>query len=183
MKNIFQIIICLLCFSCVSNKKMKFNVNIEAFKLAENFTDSLMTQKIDTILIFTKGCSGCIKGTRYSVYVFWKTQDTLRMIRRFDNYFGIGKTIDIEDLTRGFFNHESEIRMTELSSRYYWSHYDYSALKLIINGHVNYEKEIPDYFRNDQNDEKKLMNWLCKIESAIYNLERNEQIKVRINNY
>ncbi len=175
-KQIVQIIICLLCFSCGSTKKMKMHVNIEAYQLAKNFADSLINQKIDTVLIFTKGCSGCIKGMRYSVYVFWKAQDTLRMIRKFDNFFGIGSPVEIEDLTREFFNHESEIRKTELISRFWLSHYSYSSLKLIIEGHVHYEKEIPDYVRNDLNEDKRLMIWLQKIESTLYNLERRSQL-------
>ncbi len=172
MKNSIYVLICLLCFSCASAKKMKIHVDINASQLAKNFTDSLVNQKIDTILIFTKGCRGCNTKWRYTVYVFWKAQDASKMIRKFDNYFGIRSACKIEDLTREFFKYESEIRKTELTSRFWLSHYTSSSLQLIMNGNIHYEKVIPDYLRNEENEEKRLIIWLQKIESALYNLER-----------
>jgi hypothetical protein len=148
-------------------------IPIEAEALAKNFTDTLIKSGVDTILVFTKGCSGCIKGVKKTVYVFWKQKEAPIKIRKFDSYSGVGSDKEIDDLTSYFFTHENEIRQQQLKEpEFILSHYSFTGIRLLLNGNEFYEKEIPEQYFNNFNEEKRLIVWIQKIESLIFNLER-----------
>lgn len=173
MKKAASILLCLLCFSCASQKKTVLVNSVEVEKLAKNFTDTLIKSGVDTILVFTKSCSGCIKGIKKTVYVFWKQKEAPMKIRKFDSYSGVGSDKEIDDLTSYFFAHENEIRQQELKEpEYILSHYNFTGILLLLNGKEFYEKEIPEQYFTNLNEEKRLIVWIQKIESLIFNLER-----------
>ncbi|MFN9109829.1 MAG: hypothetical protein ACK5XN_07140 [Bacteroidota bacterium] len=172
MKQVASILICLIVFSCALQKESLSISPIEVEELANSFTDTLIESGVDTILVFTKGCSGCIKGVKKSVYVYWKQRETSK-IRKYDSYTGVGSDNVIDDLVIYFYKHHNEIRQQELKEpEYILSHYNYTGIRLIINGKEFYKSEISEHLFNNLNDEKRLIIWIQKIESIIFNLER-----------
>ena len=108
MKSVISILFCFICIYCAPNRRTITTSAIDAVVIANNFSDSLIKAKVDTILLFTKGCSGCISGTKKTVYVFWKVIDVSPKIKKFDTFSGVGEDLKVDDLTNYFFNYEND---------------------------------------------------------------------------
>lgn len=173
MKIIIIIWFCIFSFSCTFHKKSDEFKTVEIEQLQKKVIDSLIECKTKKILVLRKGCSGCIKGFRETIYVFWMHNEISPKIRKFDSYSGIGGVLEIDDLTNYFFTFKDEIIKEKLNEpEYILSHYHYTGIKLLLNGKEYYKKEIPITYFSEFNEEKKLIIWIQKIESKIFNLER-----------
>ncbi len=180
MKKITCIILllCLIVFSCTLQKASRSIELFEARDAATSFKDTLIKNGIDTILLFYKGCEGCIKGAKKTAYVFWKEGDNNGTIRKFDSYAGLGKDIIINDLSQYFFAHEREIREQKLAEVDYMleGRSRTTDIYLYVNGSLFYEKELSFqdfYINNTLNEEMRLFRWIYQIESEIFNIERH----------
>ncbi|MCC7318814.1 MAG: hypothetical protein IT219_09800 [Bacteroidales bacterium] len=173
MKSVTSIFFCLICIYCAPNRRTIQINSIDPVVLANSCADSLIKAKVDTILLFSKGCSGCISGVKKTVYVFWKSKYVAPKIKKFDTYSGVGEYLQVDDLTNYFFNHEYEIRQEVLKEPdYILSHFKFTGIRLFIQGNEFYEIDIPDQSRRP-NEDKKLIHWVQHVESSLFNLERN----------
>ncbi len=166
--------------SCISIKEKErvnaipYNINVE--KELEMIYNDLLNAGVDTIVIFYKGCSGCISNINKMGYVIWNDSNSfyVKKVDSNNKYYDPVKTIDSFSY---FFTNEKQIREEKLVfPEMEFLHYHYSKLMLKYPKGV-FTKEVSESQRLlKENENKKIVIWISKIESALFNIERSDLI-------
>lgn len=176
MKHSLILITLLICFSsCMTKRKSQGELKtFDVVALSQSFIHSLTKSGVDTVLIYRRGCSGCIAGSRKTIYVNWM-QDGWGKVETFDSYMGV-RTVEIPyNLINYYLIHKGEIEKEVLAEPNYWiSHYGYRKVELLLGDHTYSPEIIPDYYF-ETNDDKFLINWIYRIESELFDLERRRR--------
>lgn len=134
---------------------------------ANQFVDSLRNvNKSDTILTFYKGCSGCVQGYPYNLYVIW-IKNNIVFMKRFSER-GSFNVSTIDNIFKYYFINEKSILKEEMThNESELLHYKYSELKIYHDS---------NYFTYSVTDETRMYNLNSKrvvliilLESVLYN--------------
>lgn len=174
-KIIIGIIVSLIIISCSSSKKYGSNIQeenrIDVITQANSLRDSLLSARIDTVLIYYNGCSGCSAWVLRSAYVFWKEKTETKVIK-ITNHNNKRQIASVNDVFNYYNSHKSEITNEDLVLGVGLLHENYTKVILWYDGLNQFEKQISDFDRTDENAEKKLMSWIYLIESRLFSVER-----------
>ncbi|MFN0202768.1 MAG: hypothetical protein ACKVTZ_14690 [Bacteroidia bacterium] len=102
LKTILYFLIIIICSCGISSKTQKQITRLDVLREANKFADSLQNQQIDTILIFYKGCSGCIEGLSKVAYIFW-VEKNQNFVAKASTYHMYKQPIISENVV-GFYN-------------------------------------------------------------------------------
>lgn len=159
---------CLLLISAqvFAKKKKHYIANDSLYHVNIQYQlDSLSAAHVDTILVYSHHCAGCIEGSNKTTHILWKDKGQEYGIAT-DNY-GL-KTVPyaIQDVFRYFFEHEKEIRTEVLDSTVLSFHYHYVDITLLIGRKQYYTKHVPDYY-SMLNDSSSILNYVFRLEYRI----------------
>ncbi len=152
--------------SCVVKQNQKIVNKYDSEMLTSNFIDSLKNLNIDTILYFSNKCIGCINGNIETNYIFWKEDNTTKVIR-FDSHLGRQEAKECNDIFN-FYTIDNLTNETLNKPALELSHYHYYRLKLISKN--SFVIDVPEYYL-EVNNEKYISNWIYRIESTLFRIK------------
>ncbi len=172
MKSILYIGLVLVIASCGlthHSSKVKSS-NFDLTKATETFSDSLLNKtKVDTLLVFEKGCSGCVKGSVKVTYIYWEVKG-IRKIKKITNKGYSYETTTKYDLLDYYFANEKDIRSQILQSpKYIIDHYGFTGITLYLDND-KFNLEIKENYIAI-NQDKAVINWIYRIESNLFKIE------------
>lgn len=118
--------------------------NDEVDTEATHIKDSLNTHAIDTVMIYKKGCTGCVEGIEYTTFVLWQ-KDGDNHVQKIDNYTGRSDIKSVFDVFRYYFRHRSIIQSERLTTSFINEHYHYFDISVFVNKD-SFHTQLPDYF-------------------------------------
>ncbi len=160
-------------FNCNAAKQVKINSRqvISPSEELSRTVDSLSRNDVDTILYYIKGCYGCIGNISEAAYIFWVNEGKTQL-KKFDAS-GIYKSVDVTgDIFKYYFTNENLINEEETTIQAELLHNHYLKIK-VLSGSSLYETELPDIFYEDVEEEYHVVEWVYRIESILFNIERN----------
>lgn len=153
--------------SCTSNRHM-YTTQHDVDSLTDRLIDSFKLASIDTVMIYTKGCSGCIRGTSKSNYVFWR-KSGMNQVRKFETYRGEGIDKNTRNLMQYYIDNKAAIANETFNIKLELSHFRYSQIKVLV-GSSDETFRIRDHWI-EGNEDLKLVEWMYRIESALFAIE------------
>lgn len=148
-------------------------VKIQHFNLTQEtkiFTDSLLIHsKIDTVLVFKIGCSGCIEGSVNLVYIYWK-KNRICKLRKLSNNGFLYEINTKYNLLEYYYDHENDIQISCLNEpNNFIHHFKYTDITLYSGAKRFYKNITESYLFINQNTA--IVNWIKRIESDLFKIE------------
>ncbi len=160
--------------SCKLSKKSDGSIRQEVDLIQELSAtiDSLQRKGIDTMVIFSSLCSGCIPDTEEKAYIFWKKSKNENYVFKITNEVVYEKAVTLKDVINYFFDQKSQIINKKLNlPEIDMSHYKYVKVDVFVDNKKIFERRLSDLYRTQSNSNNEFVRWIYQIESSLYAIE------------
>lgn len=126
--------------------------------------DSLQTEGVDTIIGYYDGCSGCIRGTTKTYYIYWYSEEWY--LTKFNNYSNFN-VISRERAPIGFISENLDSLEHGKLRRpaFELLHYHYDRIQIILPNRT-FEFQVNEY-QNEANPMSEKVVLIDKIRSGL----------------
>jgi len=161
--------------SCSSiNKKKYIYKKADVFEIidvlneAEKIKDSLKINGVEEVIILHQGCNGCVSGVPQNTYIFWNQEEYIK-VKRINTY----KYYSEEMMTNNIFsfyalNREKINSELLIPPDIELLHYNFTTVRFYLNGKIQSQIEVSDFYRTIENSNKKVLMWIYLIESNLF---------------
>ncbi len=165
---LYVILLLILSISCETSRKTFLAHHLDQKVEARKFVDSLTSIGIDSIIIYSDACSGCIPGTLNPIFTFWVEMGETYVTKftEISNY----NTIKPTDFSLEFFIDNAEKIESDsiVAPAFGLLHYHYESVNIIIKEY-KYDFTISQ-FEKAQNQTNFKILAIDKIRAALFEI-------------